>query len=279
MELGSIKAPFSALRIEIPGTQNFRDLGGYTGLDGRQVRTGLLYRSDQLSALTAEGIELLQKREVRTVIDLRSDPERLRAPNCDIGAETVCCNPSAETAELSASFAVSADGNEDQVLVEALCAKEILPDARAGILTQYRDFATAPKSIAAFSKVMEIVAATESSPLVFHCRGGKDRTGFAAALILGGLGVSEEDILEEYAKTRINRMARTEEKLARYALYTDRQDVLDYLAALLDADPAFLQTSLEEIRRRDGSIPSYLVNTLGLTEGQLAGMRTRYLTE
>jgi protein-tyrosine phosphatase len=44
---------------------------------------------------------------------------------------------------------------------------------------------------------MEAIA-TEPAPALFHCHTGKDRTGFLAALILGALGVSDEDIMADY---------------------------------------------------------------------------------
>ena len=41
----------------------------------------------------------------------------------------------------------------------------------------------------------------DSAPLVIHCTAGKDRTGFACALILHTLGVSEEVISADYLLT------------------------------------------------------------------------------
>lgn len=265
------------LRIPISGTQNFRDIGGYLGADGRRVKRGLLFRSDQLSKLDDAGIAALKALGIRTIIDFRSPPERAASPNRDFGAQTIVCNPSAETAELSASFA--AGGDEDRVLVEQLCARQDLGSAEEGILSQYRTFVTAPRSIEAFRSFMQALAQPDCAPMVFHCRGGKDRTGFAALLILGALGVSEEDIIDDFVKTRLNRAARTQEKLARYRAYTDRADVLDYLAALLDAAPHFIEASIQEIARSSGSISAYLTDILGMTQEQLEGMKQLYLEE
>src|ERR1700684_1679224 len=54
-----------------------------------------------------------------------------------------------------------------------------------------------PSAIAACSRTW----LEDSAPLVIHCTAGKDRTGFACALILHALGVSEDVISEDYLLT------------------------------------------------------------------------------
>lgn len=264
--------------MPVPGTHNLRDLGGYRGYAGHRVRCHLLYRSDQLSQLTDEGLAQMQALGIKTIIDLRSEREIEKSPNRDIGAaQTVVCNPSAETAELAASFQANAK-DEDRLLVESLSQK-MPEDPYEGILVQYRRFANTDASIEAFARAMQLVANPENAPLIFHCRGGKDRTGFLAMLILGALGVSEEDIVADYLVTRSNRAARTDEKMHKYEQYTDNRRVLDYLRALLDTAPAYIASSLREIERISGSLEGYLLGPLGLREEQLRAMRRAYLEE
>ena len=45
---------------------------------------------------------------------------------------------------------------------------------------------------------LEIMAEPANYPLVFHCMAGKDRTGVLAAVALSILGVSDEDIIDDY---------------------------------------------------------------------------------
>ena len=52
-------------------TYNFRDVGGYAGLDGRTVRWRRLFRSDALHRLGEADAEAFEALGVRTVIDLR----------------------------------------------------------------------------------------------------------------------------------------------------------------------------------------------------------------
>ncbi|NCC34383.1 MAG: tyrosine-protein phosphatase, partial [Chloroflexia bacterium] len=68
-------------RIKLAGAANLRDLGGYATHDGRQVRWGSLYRSDHLHHLSRRDQQILQQLGLVTLIDLRSEAERLRQPN------------------------------------------------------------------------------------------------------------------------------------------------------------------------------------------------------
>ncbi|MEU6890942.1 tyrosine-protein phosphatase [Streptomyces sp. NPDC046557] len=50
---------------------NFRDLGGYHGIDGRRVAWGVLHRADSLGKLQGADWERFLDLGIRTVIDLR----------------------------------------------------------------------------------------------------------------------------------------------------------------------------------------------------------------
>ncbi len=66
--------------IPLEGVQNFRDLGGYVGANGRTVRWGLLYRSAAMNALTPADFNYLEGLPLSTVVDLRSSQERTQQP-------------------------------------------------------------------------------------------------------------------------------------------------------------------------------------------------------
>ena len=64
--------------IPLEGSVNFRDLGGYRGIDGRTIRWRHLFRADGLSHLTHGDHEIVRKLGVATIIDLRTDAEVAR---------------------------------------------------------------------------------------------------------------------------------------------------------------------------------------------------------
>ena len=67
--------------LHLASAPNFRDLGGYRTADGRWVRMGLLYRSDQLDKLSDADQAKLSRLGIRTVVDLRTDAERAGGPD------------------------------------------------------------------------------------------------------------------------------------------------------------------------------------------------------
>ena len=68
-------------RIEVTESRNLRDLGGYRTMDGREIKKGVLYRSDHLNKITKSDIEMVAALRVNTVYDLRSEEERARDPS------------------------------------------------------------------------------------------------------------------------------------------------------------------------------------------------------
>ena len=63
--------------VNIPGIQNFRDLGGYKSTDaGKTISWGMLYRSAQIDSISPCSRRELKNMGIRTIIDLRSEEER-----------------------------------------------------------------------------------------------------------------------------------------------------------------------------------------------------------
>ena len=100
--------------VNLDGTDNFRDCGGYETIEGRRVKWGLLYRSDQLSNISEKDVALLENMRLKTIVDYRSKSEATAAPNKEIsGANTYSLDPNAKTAQLAAG---SIDDDENKSL-------------------------------------------------------------------------------------------------------------------------------------------------------------------
>lgn len=236
----------------LPSASNFRDLGGHAGLDGRRVRLGRVYRSDHLAALTPDDLRTLQGLGITHRIDFRGAAERSALTSEVAGITTLAL--SIEPTVVHRVQALLAQGHEptEAETVELMCQT-------------YRGFArdSAPVYARFFRHLLE-----QPTPLVFHCTAGKDRTGFAAALLLGALGVSREDIVADYLLT--NRL------YVRSPLVEVRGPV-HVMDILWSVQPAFLDAGLAAIEQDHGGLLRYLEGPMGLGPRELAQLRDSLL--
>jgi protein-tyrosine phosphatase len=157
---------------------DWRDLGGLRTRDGRVVRAGALVRARSLDALDDAGWAALRALGVRTLIDLRNDDERAAAP----------CPPGI------ACLHMPLDGVEDREFWDEWAA-----DWRFGTPVYYAPhLALLPERIGA---VIEAIARARPGGVLFHCMGGRDRTGMIAMLVLALVGVEPEDIAADYERS------------------------------------------------------------------------------
>lgn len=165
---------------------NLRDLGGHATEDGRRVRSGCLFRSDELCSLTDADLAQLSELGIRVVLDLRNDVERARRPGrlwegvelLERRSPPASPNPTVEEQIVSGRLAERDDDDMARVYVDLLT--RLAPEFRLLLMR---------------------AAESGARPLLFHCAAGKDRTGLAAAIILGVLGVPRETILDDYDVT------------------------------------------------------------------------------
>ena len=62
--------------VNIPGIQNFRDMGGYPSYPAqKRLRWGMLYRSAQIDSLECYSRRELKNIGIKTIVDLRSESE------------------------------------------------------------------------------------------------------------------------------------------------------------------------------------------------------------
>ena len=168
------------------GVENFRDIGGHKA-NGRRVKQAMVYRSAKLDGLTNEGKKLLDTIGIKTIIDFRDDKEVASSP-------TSYTNNGLATVRIPIS-----SGDIKSFLPYLMSGKFKESDAQALMCSAYRSFVTGFSS--QYAQFLEILLNEESYPLLFHCTAGKDRTGYAAALLLLLLGVRWSDVLDSYLLT------------------------------------------------------------------------------
>ena len=151
----------------VDGSTNWRDLGGWTGKNGKKVKQGLIYRTGRLNTsnlnasvaeITATGIkEAVSHLKIKTEIDLRGASESSNITQSVLG-------------ENVNYFRCSMNYDSDIMNTNAEQVRQ----------------------------VFAILSDVNNYPVIFHCHIGTDRTGFIAYLINGLLGVSKQDLYKDY---------------------------------------------------------------------------------
>jgi protein-tyrosine phosphatase len=269
---------FSNRVLPLEGSNNFRDLGGYIGADGKHIKWGMLFRSDHLHRLTVRDEKVLDEIGIKTVIDYRSQDEYQVQPNQSWKTlkHTFHLIPAAQRAIIAAK----AGSTEEKVrqLVQREVDKDInLDNSGQTMISQGKDFARLDENKKIYRKMIDLLLDENNTPIDQHCRGGKDRTGYGIAIILYLLGVDMETIIEDYMLTKTLRAKRNERRMAQYANETDDKNVLDYLFSMLDTRSEYLESSFSEMINISGSIDAYFKNELRITKEEIARLRNIYL--
>jgi protein-tyrosine phosphatase len=128
------------------------------------------------------------------------------------------------------------------------------PHLMMQILTDhYRDY---PRRCApAFRTLFATLSDGTHRPLVFHCTAGKDRTGFASALLLSLLGVPWESVIEDYLRTN-------ELWTGHVGRYPELD--IDTRAAIVEARTPYLEAAFEVVRADFGGPEAFAERALGL---------------
>jgi len=240
-----------ARHLALQGASNFRDLGGYATTDGRITRWRYIFRSNHLGQLTAADIEIVRALGVRSAFDFRGVEERT-AGVCVVNEIAVHSLP-IEPTVVAALRAELAGGT-----LTAPVALDLMRES-------YRNYVrhNTHSFRALFGHLLE-----DRAPLVIHCTAGKDRTGFASALILHALGVPDDVIAEDYLLT--NRHYKRDATAA-----TDLPE--DVRNAIGNVEASYLAAAFEAVGKEYGDLESYLRDGLKLGTAEQTALKERYL--
>lgn len=252
--------------LHLERVSNLRDLGGLPTPDGRRVVPGRIYRSGSLHEMTGDDRRALESWPIRTVVDLRSAWEQGHQPY-----------------EWPAGRRVTAPlANDDSVVfiwgsfLRGTLTEDEMTDwwTTTGVFDAPAQF---PESVrAVFTALLE---AAPGDAVLFHCTGGKDRTGAVSALLLRALGATPEAIVADFVAS--NGMLATPERLEELAarLNEGRERPLspEALFSLSGVRAEWLDVMFGRLAARFGSVDAYLNDALGMGAAELAILRERYL--
>ena len=241
--------------IPLTGIHNLRDYGGYAASGGK-LKRGMLWRSGQHADATPEDLEAVHRLGIATVIDLRGDSEREKFP---------CVRHGAFDAEVV--FAPGETAGLQGRAVHEESSSEIVTaaDAHAAMVRLYETLAWRPILVGTYKLYFRALA-EKPAPSLLHCLAGKDRTGVAAALVHTLLGVHPDDVMADYLLTNtagnIDRRIEAGAKHMRGSHGSRIEEAA--IRALMSVEADYLQTSLDQIRQRHGSVEAYAEDVLGV---------------
>jgi protein-tyrosine phosphatase len=227
--------------IALAGCYNFRDLGGYPTNDGGHLRWRRLFRADGLTRLSEEDCAALTELGLATVIDLRTVSEvhdRGRFP--------------VEAVEVE---------YHHLPLSESIPGTEEVPDWGEAQYVSARYTHLLKEGRDSINRAIGLLASDGSLPAVFHCSAGKDRTGVLAAVVLGGLGVPDEVIVDDYALSGIGTSRLMQALREEYADAVE--EVEKYATAILRVLPEAMAGFIADVRAEYGGFEE-LVDDLGV---------------
>ncbi|MFJ9370702.1 tyrosine-protein phosphatase [Nocardia sp. NPDC101769] len=232
---GSVLLDPAARSLNLSGVENARDAGGYRTIDGHTVRSGLVFRTAALSSATTADVAVLAAHNVNSVHDLRTSYEQLLS-----GAD---------------KLPAGASDHHDDVIGQA--PLPTLLSSASAAQNVYPAFITAPGANAGFADVIRDIA-YDNAAVVFHCTAGKDRTGWAAAVLLTILGVDKDTVYYDFL-------------LSNYYRNAAPGDTNNGVTT------AELDTAFAQVNQSYGSFDNYVHNGLGLTAADIAALKAKML--
>ncbi len=265
--------------IKFDGIVNARHLGGMIGCNGRRVKDNLLFRCGDLFAASDADVEILEKDiRISKVFDFRTHYEVGNAPDRALeGAENIhlsIINTNGEMWNLLKPQPGDTTSLQDRLLQYVLSGS-------AAVLANgfYIPFVTDDVSQINYNKFFRHIIDNDSksNAVLWHCSQGKDRTGLATAYILSALGVSREDILEDFEHSNA---AYTSELTSVKQLVIDSgkgELELEIVQGLFGVNVKWFKEALDYIDTHYGGMDAYLHNQLNLSDSDIDILRDRYL--
>ena len=249
--------------LGLSGCPNFRDAGGYATCDDGRLHWRRLYRSGHLAGLCEADFRALEQLNLDLVVDLRREDEQRREPSrLPVGVEVLSARITPGS-QASAMYANSRAIDSGEAMFAFMC--EINRQFVVSQTDAYRDV---------FAAILDRGA----ERLLFHCSAGKDRTGFAVAMLHLALRVPVASLREDYLLSRRYYDPKVELPKAR------RKYPVDHLAdaqllPMLRVDDAYLDSALAAIEEHYGDAETYLAEGLGLDEVARRELRRRFVDE
>ena len=232
---------------------NLRDVGGYRTSDGQWVRMGAVYRSQALSLSPAD-LPVVNTLGITSDYDLRTTAEIASAPDVVPAGATYT------------NLNVLGDLSLTPTLTSAASAEQYMQEME-------QDFVTDANARAQFGTLLKGIADSKGASL-YHCTAGKDRTGWASAVLLTLLGVPQSTVLQDYLLSNTYYYDSPAVQAELKAMPAAESTVY---APMLQVQASYLQAGFAQVTASYGSMYDYAVHGLGVSPQTIAKLRQKLL--
>lgn len=251
--------------IKVPGGRNIRDLGQYITTDGKKMKKGVLIRSARLDKMKPRNRnKFLESYNINTVIDFRNDIEIKE------GNEVILDNKinHLHIPILSkAFFGISHEKKMSKATYKQSKENKDPLYIRNYMVNMYKDIVFSEYSQEKFKEFFDVIL-NSNGPVLYHCTGGKDRTGMASMFILSILGVSKEDILNDYTASDIFNKRHNFILQTLMNLFLWVRNYKKLLSVMLYSKRYYMEETIKAIEDKFGSIINYLEDVLGIDKSK-----------
>ena len=249
--------------IPMENASNFRDLGGIPTKDGRVVKWGKIYRSGKLNSLSDKDIDYFNTLGINTVVDFRDDIE--------VEKDKTRFPTNREVKRVRTPIGDRSGNMQAQLKKQVRSADQDTFDSEKFVADVMRQFVDT--FAFQYQPFLDLVAAEENAPLLYHCTAGKDRTGLGTGLVLAMLGVEKEVIYGDFMMSNYYRNKQINKTLRKSSLVIKQRVV----QPLVEVKESYIKAAFDAIDKKYGSMDNFLEKEYGLDAGKLEVIRNKYL--
>lgn len=247
----------------LKGVANFRDIGGYSTGGGHKIKSGVIFRSGELSGLTPADQQILPGLNIRYDVDLRTEAERTANPS----------NWGKRTPQLI-WVSVNQPNTTVQATIQPFSEVNDADGAKMRMAQITADLAI--NGAANIGKVLGELARADG-PALIHCSGGKDRTGVTVAILMTLLGTSRQDVYHEYLRSNESIAAQMQRQQARAQAGKDTFSISglkpEVVRTMMGTEPSYMDAMFRQIDAKYGSFDAFTRDGLKLTAAQITQLR------
>ncbi len=255
-------------RIKFEGALNFRDVGGFTTKSGKKMKTGIIYRSDDLSQLTNKDLIKLSKLKLKSIFDFRTPNEYEPKP------DRIPKNKGIKKIHIPFYHFEKDFTGLEKFFYLLIKLRKINFEETVREFYQKLAF----ERNAQIKNFFEMISDNKNFPILIHCTGGKDRTGFLSAVIQLLAGVPRQEVMDSYMVSNKFIKPRLDKHIKYLRWMSLFQVSAEKMKPMFEVRREYLEEILDDIYKTFGTIEEYLIKNCGIPQNSIINLQ-RMLTK